>query len=191
MSTQCFDLYIMCFYTTVNSLKNVGTVVMNNCLSTSNKWKSEIRNWSVFAVHSRTLLVLHLLHKTASRWKLMALPRGSHFSDNCFPLNLSLCICCVHIEQTIMSFVGHIYLWKSDYRLYWFLIIDNHVKNKKYGNFVSISSLTGKCAAQKLKKNLCSSSLWTCLHHMVILIRQNKITDFLMNLDLGMAFQVT
>ena len=34
----------------------------------------------------------------------------------------------------------------------WFLIIDNHVKNKKYGNFVSISSLTGKCAAEKLKK---------------------------------------
>ena len=34
----------------------------------------------------------------------------------------------------------------------WFLIIDNHVKNKKCGNFVSISSLTGKCAAQKLKK---------------------------------------
>ena len=27
-----------------------------------------------------------------------------------------------------------------------------HVKNKKYGNFVSISSLTGKCIAQKLKK---------------------------------------
>ena len=35
-----------------------------------------------------------------------------------------------------------------------FLIIDNHVKNKKYGNFVSISSLTGKCAAQKLKKHM-------------------------------------
>ena len=31
----------------------------------------------------------------------------------------------------------------------WFLIIDNHVKNKKYRDFVSISSLTGKCAAQK------------------------------------------
>ena len=24
-----------------------------------------------------------------------------------------------------------------------------HVKNKKYGNFVSLSSLTGKCNAQK------------------------------------------
>ena len=33
-----------------------------------------------------------------------------------------------------------------------FPIIDNHVKNKKYGNFFSISSLSGKCAAQKLKK---------------------------------------
>ena len=27
-----------------------------------------------------------------------------------------------------------------------------HVKNKKYENFVSITSLTGKCRAQKLKK---------------------------------------
>ena len=40
---------------------------------------------------------------------------------------------------------------KSVYRS---LIIDNHVKNKKYGNFVSISNLTGKCAAQKLKKTV-------------------------------------
>ena len=29
------------------------------------------------------------------------------------------------------------------------LILDNHVKIKKYGNFVSISSLASKCAAQK------------------------------------------
>ena len=62
-----------------------------------------------------------------------------------------------------------------------FLISDMHVQNKKYGNFVSISHLTGKCAAQKLK-NFCSSSLWTCLpglHHMVC-YSQNKISDFLM-----------
>ena len=52
-----------------------------------------------------------------------------------------------------------------------------HVQNKKYVNFVSISGLTGKSASQKLK-NFCSSSLWTCLHHMVILKSQNKITDF-------------
>ena len=38
--------------------------------------------------------------------------------------------------------------------------------------------LTGKCAAQKIK-NFCSSSLWTCLHHMVILKSQNRITNFL------------
>ena len=50
-----------------------------------------------------------------------------------------------------------------------------HGQNKKYGNFVSISCLTGECAAQKLKKK-CSSSLWTCLHHMVILKSQKKIT---------------
>ena len=34
-----------------------------------------------------------------------------------------------------------------------------HVQIKKYGIF-------GKCAAQKFK-NFCSSSLWTCLHHIV------------------------
>ena len=63
-------------------------------------------------------------------------------------------------------------------------LLQYHVKNKKYGNFVSISSLTGKCAAQKFK-NFCHSSLLTCLHHMVILRCQNKITDFFMILDLG------
>ena len=36
-----------------------------------------------------------------------------------------------------------IYCWNQQY-----------FKNKKYGNFVSISSLTGKCTAQKLKKLL-------------------------------------
>ena len=59
------------------------------------------------------------------------------------------------------------------------LIIDSHVKNGKYGNFISISSLTGEYTAQKLK-NFCRSCLWTCLHHMVILRSQNKITDFWM-----------
>ena len=44
--------------------------------------------------------------------------------------------------------------------------------------YISISGLTGECAAEKFK-NFCSSSLWTCLHHMVILGSQNKITDFL------------
>ena len=32
--------------------------------------------------------------------------------------------------------------------------MNNHVKNKKYGNFVSISSLTGEYAAVKIKKLL-------------------------------------
>ena len=70
------------------------------------------------------------------------------------------------------------------------LILDNHVKNKKYGNFVSISSLTGECAAEQLK-NFLSSSLWTCLHHMVILKSQNKITDFFMILAWACPFNVT
>ena len=54
-----------------------------------------------------------------------------------------------------------------------------HVQNKKYGEFGLISRLTGECATQKLK-TLRSSSLWKCLHHMVILGRQNKNTDFSM-----------
>ena len=67
-------------------------------------------------------------------------------------------------------------------------IFDNHAKNNKYGIFVSISSLTGECAAEKIK-NFCSSSLWTCLHNMVILGGQNKITDFFMILTCGCLFQ--
>ena len=58
-----------------------------------------------------------------------------------------------------------------------------HVQNKKYRNFVFISRLTGKCAEEKLN-NFCSSSLWICLHYMVILKRQNKITDFFIILAL-------
>ena len=54
-----------------------------------------------------------------------------------------------------------------------------HVQNKKYGKFVFISRLTAKCATYKFK-NLHSSSLWKCLHHVVILRSQNKNTDFLM-----------
>ena len=67
--------------------------------------------------------------------------------------------------------------------------MDNHVKNKKYGNFVSISSLTGECAAEKFKKN-CSSGLWTCSHHMVISGSQNKITGFWMILAWASPFNV-
>ena len=47
---------------------------------------------------------------------------------------------------------------------------------------------TGECAAQKLK-NFCSSSPWTCLHHMVILRSQNKITDFFMILAWASPFR--
>ena len=36
-----------------------------------------------------------------------------------------------------------------------------HVQNKKHGNFVSISRLTGKCAAQKIK-NFCSAFVAPC-----------------------------
>ena len=36
---------------------------------------------------------------------------------------------------------------------------------------------------------ICSSSLWTCLHHMVILRTQNKITDFFMILAWASPFK--
>ena len=39
-------------------------------------------------------------------------------------------------------------------------------------------------------KTLCSSSLWKCLHHMVILRSQNKITDFLMILAWASPFKM-
>ena len=51
-------------------------------------------------------------------------------------------------------------------------------------------SLTGEYAAEKIK-NFCSSSLWTCLHHMVILKSQNKITDFLMILAWASLLNIT
>ena len=41
------------------------------------------------------------------------------------------------------------------------------------------SGSNNKHRAQKIK-SFCSSSLWTCSHQMVILLSQNKITDFLM-----------
>ena len=68
--------------------------------------------------------------------------------------------------------------------------MDNHVKNKKYGDFVSISSLTGECAAEKFK-NFCSYRLWSCLYHMVILRSQNKITDFFMILAWASPFNLS
>ena len=37
-------------------------------------------------------------------------------------------------------------------------------------------------------KNLSSSSLWTCLHHMVMLRSQNKISDFFMILAWACPF---
>ena len=40
----------------------------------------------------------------------------------------------------------------------------------------------------KIKKNFYSSSLWTCLYHMVILRSQNVITDFLMILAWASPF---
>ena len=53
---------------------------------------------------------------------------------------------------------------------------------------ISSLYLAGECAAEKLK-NFCSSSLWTCLHHIVILRSQNIITNFLMILAWACPFK--
>ena len=41
----------------------------------------------------------------------------------------------------------------------------------------------------KIKKTFAVLSLWTCLHHMVILKSQNKITDFFMILAWASPFK--
>ena len=54
-----------------------------------------------------------------------------------------------------------------------------HVQNKKYGNFVSISRLTGKCAAQKYITFVII--IYGHVYIIVVIIRsQNKITNFFM-----------
>ena len=44
-----------------------------------------------------------------------------------------------------------------------------HVRKKKYENFVSISRLTGECAAQKLKKLAVLAHGHAYINHMVII----------------------
>ena len=60
--------------------------------------------------------------------------------------------------------------------------MDNHVKNKKYGNFVSISSLTGEYAAKTIKKTFA-----VLVYGHVYII--NKITDFFMILAWASLFK--
>ena len=85
------------------------------------------------------------------------------------------------IERRRVTVLGHHLnqFYSAQRRNSRFFISDMHVQNKKnMGISSSISSLTGKCAAQKFTK-FYSSNLWTCLHDMVILRSQNKITDVL------------
>ena len=63
--------------------------------------------------------------------------------------------------------------------------------SKEIGNFVSISSLTGKCAAQKLKKKIAVLVHGHVYIIIVILISQNKITDFFMILAWASPFKHT
>ena len=57
-----------------------------------------------------------------------------------FILALNVTISCKHVHRIELQFF---------FNFSRFLILDNLVQNKKYVNFVLISSLTGKCAAQK------------------------------------------
>ena len=110
------------------------------------------------------------------------MPRLKSSKNRWFFFGLSSWPWCKHVHRLELQKFFNFCAAHSPVRLHIetkFLISNycSHVKNKKYGNFVSISSLTDKCAAQKLK-NCCSSSLWTCFRHMVILISYNKIIDF-------------
>ena len=73
-------------------------------------------------------------------------------------LLLNMTIQCKHVHRLELQFfiyfcAAHLPVLKMRYRdeISVFLISDMHVRNKKYGNFVSISLLTGQCATQKLK----------------------------------------
>ena len=72
---------------------------------------------------------------------------------------------------------------------YLYNIINSTYLGKRNENFVVLAAgiLQHYYAAEKLK-NFCSSSLWTCLHH-IILRSQNKITDFLMILAWASLFK--
>ena len=82
---------------------------------------------------------------------------------------LNMTIWCKHVHRLELQFLD----------IETKFLISNYWQPCQYGNFVSLSSLTGECAAEKLK-NFCSSSLLTCSHHMVILRSQNEINDFFM-----------
>ena len=103
------------------------------------------------------------------------------FSINCQKMMCSI-QCCLQLRFS-HGYSGYSVIWgkwleQGEKNVLFFKISDMHLQNKKYRNFVFISRLTDKCATHKLK-NLHSSSLWTCLHHMVILRSQNKIMIFL------------
>ena len=89
------------------------------------------------------------------------------------------------LVQCLVFAVLRIHLVRLDIETKFLTLISDHVKKNK---FVSISNLTGECAAKKIK-NFCRSSLWTCVHHMVIFRSQNKITDFLMILSWACPFK--
>ena len=137
--------------------------------STSTKWKYIVH----YTVDKRWRLILGQHRRRWTNTKPALILVSNH---------LSLLVEC---STTWLTILFETKRWNS-----WFLILDNHVKNKKYRKFVSISSLTGKCAAQQFKK-ICRSSLWTCLDHMVLLRSQNKIIDFLMILHGPVPLNIT
>ena len=73
-------------------------------------------------------------------------------------------------------------MWLVTYFLITFIhkIIEAESEKKHFGENCPLDLCTTILQKVNTKiKNFCSSSLWTCLHHMVILRSQNKITDVL------------
>ena len=73
---------------------------------------------------------------------------------------------CYGSTATINIYLTHFPLSaRFQRRSHRFLISDMHVQNKKYGDFVSISSLSGNCGAQKIIKNF---AVLVCGHVYII-----------------------
>ena len=91
-------------------------------------------------------------------------------------------IWCKHVQRLKMQIFYNFCAAHSPVRLdietkfshFLFLTWLSIIRNREFRRYIQPD--WWMCST-KIKKN-CSSSLWTCLHHMVILRTQNKITDF-------------
>ena len=107
-----------------------------------------------------------------------------HYDNNMMFLKLVFCCKCILFSESY-------YYHKINFslkRLNQAKIVKNssmsiikktyRLKKKHQFSSLYLAQLVNYSAAQKFQ-NFCSSSPWTCLHHMVILRSQNKITVFL------------